>query len=218
MKKISLIILCAILLTACGGEQSVQKEVKKAKDLVIAVNNEKESTDDSKKIKEEAKPDSDTQESQNDNNEEDIENKIARTQSSDNVVNKNAEVTQKKEPEVNQDLSAKEEISEKVESSGTQDDTDDKGDDEQSGGDPVVEVKPDEPISGEEENGSSASESSGESASGEHVGSTPDGWISDDGYYHRSDFCNGHVMTGEVMMWHEAKENGYLPCPDCSPS
>lgn len=47
--------------------------------------------------------------------------------------------------------------------------------------------------------------------------STPDGWISEDGYYHRSDYCDGHVMTGQVMMWHEAQECGYLPCPDCNP-
>lgn len=54
--------------------------------------------------------------------------------------------------------------------------------------------------------------------SGEPGENTPDGWVSTDGYYHRSSYCWGnHEMTGEVMTWSEAKEQGYLPCPDCKP-
>lgn len=50
--------------------------------------------------------------------------------------------------------------------------------------------------------------------------STPDGWLTSDGYYHRSSSCDGSdsdFSSFTIMQWHEAKEAGYQPCPDCNP-
>lgn len=50
--------------------------------------------------------------------------------------------------------------------------------------------------------------------------STPDGWLTSDGYYHRSSICygsNSDFSSVTIMQWHQAKEAGYQPCPYCKP-
>lgn len=42
------------------------------------------------------------------------------------------------------------------------------------------------------------------------------GIVSNDGYYHCSDYCNGKHISGEKMNWTDARKNGYKFCNLCN--
>lgn len=42
------------------------------------------------------------------------------------------------------------------------------------------------------------------------------GIVSDDGYFHGSNYCNGKHISGEKMNWTDARKNGYKFCTLCN--